>query len=288
MLDKVQKLTGAKVVTHTMDDWPSAIYKDKFLSPFLRYMVNRKFTHNLRKASLRLGISEAMAEEFEKRYKLPFSYFHNPVNCDEFNNVEYKKIAGQHTIVYAGRIGIASNDAIAEFSQCVAELRKEGHNIIFKIYTNLQSEGLDRSKFNFDGTDLCASLKDDNHVQRISEADLLLYPVDFSDESIQYIRLSFPTKLPSYFSSGVPVFCYGPENVYSIKFVSKKNLGFVCAQHTIADLKKVLLSALNDPNLKSKYAETARKYAFDNFDKTIVRERFHNELKKVYLNARTE
>ncbi len=281
MLCKAQILTGAKVVTHTMDDWPSTIYKEKLFSWPLRFAVHKKFIRNLRKASLRLGISEAMAAEYEKRYKLPFKYFHNPVNCSEYNNLPPKLLDNKYTVVYAGRIGIASSDAIAEFAQCVNSLRLEGKNVTFKIYADINKEV--SGKFNYEGVEILPSLKDINHIEKIAEADLLLYPVDFSAESIEYIRLSFPTKLPSYLSSGVPVFCYGPSNVYSIDFMINKQLGFVCTHQNISILKETLIKALEDNNKKAKFAEASRKYAIDNFDKAKVQQLFHNELKKVHL-----
>lgn len=277
---KVHKITKSKVVVHIMDDWPSTIYKNKLLGFALRSMVLGKFVKVLKLSSLRLGISEAMASEYEKRYHVPFDYFHNPVRCSDFNTPPPVIKKDNHfIIVYAGRIGIASHDSIIEFAQCVQELRREGFNLTFHVYTDMQNNDFDTDKFNYEGTLLLPALNDKDYVTKMSEADLLLYPVDFSAESIQYIRLSFPTKLPSYLSSGVPVFSYGPENVYSIRYMIDKELGFVCTKQELPVLKEKLISSLSDLNLRSKFAEAARKYAYDHFDTVRVRELFHAELR---------
>lgn len=278
---KAHGLTGAKVVVHVMDDWPYLIYKDKKLKRILRKIVSRKFQKLLKISSLRLGISKAMAEEFQNRYKLDFKYFHNPINLSNITEIEKieKTEPNSYLVVYSGRIGwTASHDSIIEFSKCIEVLRKEGHNIRFNIYTDLENKENDFTKFQIDGTSLLPALKDDNFITKLLEADLLLYPVDFDKKSIEFIRLSFPTKLPSYLISGVPVFSYGPSAVYSIRFMSENNLGFICNEQKLDVLKEAIITALTNFKAREEFSNRAFLFAKNNFDMAKVKTSFHQEI----------
>lgn len=278
---RVQKITRAKVVVHIMDDWPYLIYKDKTLKPILRAIVKPKFQKLLKLSSLRLGISKAMADEFRTRYNLPFKYFHNPIDItsiDDLTKVD-KLENSSYLVVYSGRIGwTASHDSIIEFSKCVEGLRNEGLNIRFNIYTDLSDTENDFTKFQYNGTSLLPALKDDDYIAKLLEADLLLYPVDFDRKSIEFIRLSFPTKLPSYLISGIPVFCYGPSEVYSIRFMSENELGFICNKQELDALKKAIMDALTNKELREKFSSRAYLFAKNNFDRIKVISSFHQEI----------
>jgi glycosyltransferase involved in cell wall biosynthesis len=279
---KVYKLTHAPVVIHTMDDWPATVYKKVWFSKILRWIVMRKFTRLLKIASLRLGISQAMATEFEKRYHRPFKYFHNPVTIKDLQPKERQTASrGRYTIVYAGRIGIASRHSIAEFARVVEKLVEKNVDVSFNIYTELENRDMVLSEFACKGTSVLPALKDHDYVEKMAEADLLLYPVDFDSRSIDYIKLSFPTKLPSYLSSGVPVFCYGPGSVHSIEFMKNHGLGFVCTYRQPDELMNALLQALQDEQAQKTYAAKAWQFAKDHFDKELVREQFHGEFMNI-------
>lgn len=278
---KAYNLTGAKIVVHVMDDWPYLIYKDKKLKHVLRTIVRRKFQKLLKISSLRLGISRAMAEEFVDRYKLDFKYFHNPINISTTTDLEkvVKTETNSYLVVYSGRIGwTASHDSIIEFCKCIEVLRKEGLDIRFNIYTDLANKENDFTKFQFDGSYLLPALKDTNFITKLLEADLLLYPVDFDRRSIEFIRLSFPTKLPSYLISGIPVFCYGPSEVYSIRFMSENNLGFLCNEQKLEVLKQAVINALSDSNAREEFSNRAVLYAKNNFDLHQVTTSFHKAI----------
>jgi glycosyltransferase involved in cell wall biosynthesis len=275
------KLTKAKLIVHVMDDWPYLIYKKNILKHILRLLVHYKFLRILRLSSLRIGISKAMAEEFQTRYKLEFKYFHNPIDISVLNTIlnPEKIIKDSFLVVYSGRIGYtASHDSIIDVCKCIEELRKDGIKIQFKIYTDLTNTENDFSVFQIEGTSLLPALKDDNFIKKLVEADLLLYPVDFDKQSIDFIRLSFPTKLPSYLISGIPIFCYGPDEVYSIQFMKKNKLGFICNSQNSNVVKNEILNALTNNKVRCYYSKSASDYAIQHFESSKVRKAFHNEL----------
>ncbi len=275
---ETQKITNAKLVVHIMDDWPSTVYKNVTLAPLLRLLTISRFKKILKIASLRLGISKAMAEEFEKRYGLPFHYFHNPIDSDKHEHLKTKEINKnkEYLVVYSGRIGIASHYSIKEFCQCVAELRSEGVNIRFNIYTGSYNVDVDVSTIDYEGTNILPSLEDNTFMEKLNEADLLLYPVDFDDKSIEYIRLSFPTKLPPYLLSRVPILSYGPQCVHSIDIIKNNKLGFVCTQQSNTVLKTAIIDALTNEACRTLFADNALEFAKNHFERKKVVNSFHN------------
>lgn len=278
---EAQNLTKVKVVVHVMDDWPFLIYKDNTFSYFLRGLVNCKFKKLLNLSSLRLGISRAMADEFKSRYNQPFKYFHNPIDISKANSINnsVKSEKSEYTIVYSGRIGwTASHDSIIEFSRCIEQLRIDGMNIRLDIHTDLSDKENDFTLFQYDGTSILPALKDDNFITKLQKADLLLYPVDFDRKSIEFIRLSFPTKLPSYLISGTPIFCYGPSEVYSIRFMTENKLGFICNHQEVGELKNKIVEALTNDSRRDDFSKRSREFAINNFEATKVRSSFHQAI----------
>lgn len=57
-------------------------------------------------------------------------------------------------------------------------------------------------------------------------ADGLLLPIDFSSETIRYIRLSMLTKATEYMISGTPIFLLAPYGIAVTEYLLKHNAAF--------------------------------------------------------------
>ncbi len=67
--------------------------------------------------------------------------------------------------------------------------------------------------------------EDEAFFRRIATADALLLPVNFSDESVRFIRYSMPTKVPAYLTVGTPILAYGPTETAQVNYARKAGWG---------------------------------------------------------------
>jgi len=80
----VELISYLKVPTviHVMDDWPSTI---SARGPFKKYWsdkIDKEFKLLLEMVDLHLSISDAMSDEYKKRYNKEFIPFHNPIDVE--------------------------------------------------------------------------------------------------------------------------------------------------------------------------------------------------------------
>lgn len=92
-------------------------------------------------------------------------------------------------------------------------------------------------------------------VKTCNSADILYCPYWFNKEYEREARLSFPSKLTSYFASGRPVMFHGPEYASPSLFLSKYDAGYAC--HSLEEDKIVDCIQLIASD-KNKYAEVSK------------------------------
>jgi hypothetical protein len=118
----------------------------------------------------------------------------------------------------------------------------------------------------------------------ISEADLLLLPVNFDDESIKFIRYSMPTKVPAYLSIGTPILVYGPSDVAQVSYAKDYGWGIIQSVRGIENLEKTIMESLTDIDLRKKVSNVAVKVAHQYHDAKIVRKKFQETLSSISFN----
>ena len=65
------------------------------------------------------------------------------------------------------------------------------------------------------------------YFKKISESDLLILASNFDKPSIEYYKYSWPAKMGSYLMSKVPIFIFGPPNVFFVNDAIKRSWAYV-------------------------------------------------------------
>ncbi len=124
-------------VIHMMDDWPSTISIRGPLKNYWNKKIDKEFKRLLDKIDLHLSISDAMSEEYLKRYGKHFVPFHNPVDIDKFDIPRKEsERTNSFKILYIGRVGTANSNSIVYFAKVISRLRIDRIKIEFDIFTN--------------------------------------------------------------------------------------------------------------------------------------------------------
>lgn len=267
----VEDYLNKPMVFHMMDDWPSSVSER---GPFKKYWakkIDAEFRALLNKSSLLLSISEGMTRAYKKRYDKEFIPFHNPIHLNFWKKdqrTEYELNDCQE-LLYSGRTGIGINDSLQLTAQAVEEINAElGSCLTFILRAGEKPVWIDKYK--------SAQFKNYVDYQEIpktlAEADLLILPYDFSEESIKFVKYSMPTKASEYMMSGTPTLLFAPEETALADYARTHDCFELVLQNDIESLKKAIKTLLQDKKRRRQLGQTAAEVAerYHDADKVVA------------------
>ncbi|MBN1183559.1 MAG: hypothetical protein JXB49_14815 [Bacteroidales bacterium] len=271
-------------VNHVMDDWPSAITSKGLTGNYWIRKIDNEIKYLYYKIDLHLSISEAMSDEYRRRYNREFIPFHNPIESEiwvPFSKRSYGIDKKKITILYSGRIGLGITQSLIDIASAIDSMTDDIWSIKFHIQTFTKDPGiLNRlKKFN------CVVINPFAPYEKLpgifAEADILLLANEFSEKGLKYLRFSMPTKASEYMISGTPILLYAPAEAAISKFFIKNNCGCCITKRNTVEITNALNLLLNDENYRKNIGQNARALAIQKFDKEIVRTKFQHLLKGI-------
>ncbi len=283
LIEQVQRRFALPLVVHFMDDWQSAIHRGGLVSPVQRRQMHALIARLVASASLRLGICDAMCTAYDNRFGRPFQPFQNTVDVARWAPLAKRNLDAGTPIrlLYTGSVlGFAQAESLAECCAAVATLRGEGLQVELDIYSPPAQTAPLRDRLLCDHAirlhDVIAD--DEAYFRTLASADILLLPVNFDAHSVRYIRLSMPTKVPSYLVSGTPILVYGPGGVAQVDYARAAGWGHVIDRPDRATLVAAIKRLASDLALRQALSATARRIAAERHDSTIIRAGFQAAL----------
>lgn len=289
IVEKVQKRFDLPLVVHIMDDWMTGAFRTGLLGPLQRRRMMGGIRRLIDKASLRLGICDAMCEAYKDRFGVPFQAFQNVVDTEAVTKYRTDPaiVRTPARIVYAGSIfAYAQRQSLIDCCQAVDQLSKKGEAIELHIYCPPShiagSEGLFAVG---PAIYLHGPLTDDEEFFRTTcEADILLMPVNFDRASCDFVRYSMPTRVPAYMASGTPILVYGPEDVAQVGYAANEEWGLVHSKEGFNSLKEALLDLVKDLHLRGQLSDRSLKLASASHNSRIVQESFRISLSRLSVH----
>lgn len=272
-------------VIHVMDDWPSTISTRGLFKNFWRRKIDEEYRLLLNKTILHLSISEAMSDEYKSRYDKNFKHFHNPIDIIRWLPNTKKDISinpRRVVILYSGRIGknLGVGDSLIDVAEAIDSICNSEFNIRLHIQTPTKERTyLDRLlKYK------CVTENQFAEYEKIpeifSEADILLLAYDFDQTSIDYLKLSMPTKASEYMISGTPVIVYCPAETAVVKYFQSRDCGYCITKRDKNEIIKAINILLKDPAYRKYLSDNAVNTAIREFDSSKVRNEFQSLLIK--------
>ncbi len=265
------------MVIHIMDDWPSTIVPNGITHNYWFKKIDSEFKKLLKDCSLRMSISEDMANEYYERYGERFIPFHNPIDINFWKQYQRQvyALSTSPTVLYAGRVGIGIDTSLEVMAKAIDIVNTEKNiSLRFILQTHKKPEWFAKYKC------LVHSpfVRYDELPKKFAEADFLLLPYDFSKKAIKFIRLSMPTKAPEYMISGTPVIVFAPQITAISKYAMRYNWAKVITSNNIKKITASITQLLQDENERKEIAENAKTIAEENYDLKKVTENFYNAL----------
>ncbi len=285
LVDAIRTRFKLPMVVHFMDDWPSHIYRGGALSIIFRQRMRWLIRRLVGAASERMAIGSAMAQTYSARYHAPFSAFQNPINMGAVVAAGPPAARGQGShgtrVLYIGSIfDNAQAFSLIDLARCIARLAADGHLFQLEIYSPLHLAEPFRDRLEVsDAVRLHDAITDDDlFIRMIRDADILVLPVNFDQDSVRLIRYSMPTKLPAYLASGTPVLVYGPPDVAQVDDALRHEWGLVVADRSLDRLASAFLQLATDPVLAKRLSSNGRRLAKARHDADVVRSDFKKRL----------
>jgi glycosyltransferase involved in cell wall biosynthesis len=254
--DQIAKYCNAKIIIHIMDDkvnvrFPGIIgllYKTRF---------RKAFKQIVKRASIRLSISDLMAEEYERRYGEKFVAFHNPVDIEKWIPFQKKDFTNKKeiTIIYSGWVG-STSQPILEFCDIISSINVNLMNINFVLYAKFSSDEVKHKISSYDFVEINDYVSQEKLPATISKADFLFLPLSF-DKKMKFVNLSMPTKTAEYMSSGVPIIVYAPKDTALSQYAKKYEWGYTITKNDKGIIKEKLLHFFYDTELQQKLSKNA-------------------------------
>ncbi len=286
LISKISREFNLPVVIHLMDDGVTDPVRRGLFGGYLRYLYRRKLRGIIKQTSLAIAICELMADTYTRRYGIPFIHFQNTVDINKWHpegDREFK-INGTPRLVYIGSVlEQAQAQSLENCCAAVKLLNEQGDMVKLDIYTPVAL--MQRASVSFlqhENIRIQDAPEDDRIFFKIlRESDLLLLPVNFDEKSVQYIRYSMPTKVPSYLISSTPILVYGPAGVAQVEYARERHWGHVVDQEDVSKLAQSIRKLLHDAPARMQFSSNALTVVRENHGADRVRTRFQNALVEV-------
>jgi len=269
---ELSKITSIPIVVHIMDNWLETIAEKNILSWYWRYIIDTEFRELLMHTKFFLSISDKMTENYKIKYGIDCYSFHNPVELNywfkEQPNTK-KQVNDVTKFAYFGRIGRANQNTILFLINLINKSIKP--DVEFHIYS-------DDTKFDRLSTNkvtIHRAIPYENVREFMIKYDLLVLPLDFTKDSINFAKFSIPTKFVEYLATGIPTLVIAPIGLALTDFISNHNCAYLCTSLDKRSIESILFNYYNDYETKNIILNNAKR-VIKKFDAKLVRQNFYS------------
>lgn len=269
----IKQKFGIPILPHFMDDWPSTIYKDSTLSLIQRKLTIQTLYELFNNCEKSLVISDAMKNEFEKRYKkCRFFSLMNDVEDYSGSFVDENKPKEKLSLCYAGGLHLNRWASLLELCKIVRDNKNIGE---IAVYTNPNDWKSTEHYFkDFEFVVYKGFINQSEVLKTLEAYDALIFIESFDDNIKKYTRFSISTKIPEYLSLGKNIIAVGPSDIASITYLKENHLAIVCDDTNRDEWKDILRSSLKDEQLLKRNIENGKNIFFKNHYRKNQREKF--------------
>jgi len=286
---RLAEFAGVPLAVHVADDWANGFHQGKDpVNRYLHHRLEKEFREALEVTAVRWGMSLPMAQAYRERYGGEWGHIYNPIFVERWpERSAPKSTNGKFRVLYSGSIiGGAQKRSLTDICDAVAGLGAEGMEIEMNIYTFAQYLGLRAELERPPYVRMHEQAPYEKLPEHLASADLLVLPVNFDQESINYIRYSMPGKVSEYLLSGTPTLVYGPGEVVPVEYAQREGWGEVITQQGIEGVMKAIRDLAADPGRRAALARRAREVGLKNHDAKVIRARFRHEISQAVIQTK--
>ena len=256
----VKQYLEIPLVFHMMDDWVSLVGQKGFRRKYWANVIDQEFRWLLKETDVVLGISDYMADEYKLRYGADLATFHNPIDVEfwQKNQKISYHLNNEPILLYAGRTGLGIDSSLEVIAKAIMIVNKDlGLSMKFVI----QTPNLPEWSKKYDHVTHRGFVSYEDLPKVFGAADFLILPYDFSDESLNFIKYSMPTKASEYMASGTPIIVFSPEDTALVKYAASYFWAQVVTENSAEYLGATLKELILDESKREKLGQQAKTLA---------------------------
>ena len=245
--------------------------RDNRVDPITSSRVIRTFTEAVQRSRICATASLPMAEEYHNNYGTPTIAFlpslgrEEALSPSDTPHSESELIIGIAGQIYAQEEWKALLHALDEHAWKIGgrqvRIRHVGKPIAVE-------EGMS------DRIELCGWNTQQETIRLLSETDITYCPYWFDPRYENEARLSFPSKLTTYYASGRPVLFHGPPYAAPAQFIEKTHSGICCYSLEPEAIIKSLVDICDNPENYRGLTHNSRDAFVENLTLDILKQNF--------------
>jgi len=269
------RLCEVGIIPHFMDDWMSTTYAGRLDLVIQRRLLLSTTQKVIKAAPFGMAVSELMASEYGATFGVLFYSFMNctPVPTEIEPMAALDPTAGPR-LVYAGSLQNDRWRSLKEIGEALGYLNSEGIPGKLYIYAPAKDISEFKGRLAVPSVEIVGSLAQHEVQDVLRSGHVMVHVESFEKKLRKYTRLSMSTKIPQYMAAGRPIFCYGPGEVASCRFIERNECGLVIGLQNRSELVGALRRMLQDAGLRDRLGTKAWTIARQKFNAEDVRERF--------------
>jgi glycosyltransferase involved in cell wall biosynthesis len=270
-----------ELALHIFDDFINSKYESTLFPRYWERRLDGTFRRVLDLASLHLAIGDKMGDEYGAKYGKQFYGFHNPIDPDVWLKkdgveVAQKQGASGFNFLYAGTINEDTAGPLKRFIEATDNLSKQGHEVRLGIHSPYPAEQIYHLLGESAKGVYLGKIPYEALPVAFRKADALLLPMDFSETTIRYMRLSMLTKATEYMISGTPIFVFAPQEIAVTEYLLEHHSAVHCGQPD--ELEASILSFMEDRSMRDEVSANAVSRAMEHHLMEPVGERLRSLL----------
>ena len=240
------------------------LFEENRLSSVRRLVAKGFEEPMLKKAARVFVISEHMRQHYARKYGLEASLLPTTVvlAATEGGDQCQQEEGRDRKIVFLGSIYWPQLSGLLDMVEAVNTLK----GVKLYLYTPpKRAEGL--RSHGLSGPNVMYGFARRNQLPAVlRDADILFLPLTFDSRAPDIIRTASPTKLPEYLAAGKPLIVYAPEDSYVSCYARERGFALVVDRPEVDELRRAILSLLQDRKLSNRLGRMARRTAEMNHD----------------------
>jgi glycosyltransferase involved in cell wall biosynthesis len=179
--------------------------------------------------------------------------------------------------------------ALVSFAGAVEATASQGMPIVLEIYTTQDVIERYSSLFKgFSNTVLLQTVLESVQMAKLyGSADALLIAYNFDDNSMKWLGMSMPTKLPTYLLSGTPTIVYAPQNTAVASFFRESECGYVISSRcNSTSLRHLIQDFIENEEMRKQFGLKSREVAMQKYSARVIRPMFRDALIKTAIRPK--
>ena len=282
-IKSVAKRYDIPYVIHFMDNHVGLDPKSTFeIATFP--VFKRELGQLVDKSIVLFTISESMGKSYQKLWGKSYEVFHGLIESNKWPLTKIHPLKKRDfKVAYTGSVEHGQLLGLKDVAIALEKLIDNGIKIkLFLYLTPIYAQSVESSLGSFKCVEIKSHPDFSSLRKELIKADLLLLAFGFDEQTINYYRYSFSTKMVPYMLSGRPIFVYGPDEIEPVQYAIRGGWASVVSENNVEAVFKALKELISNKNFRESQAKKAWIEGIKEHDLYLNANRFENKMLGIY------